>query len=81
MDSMPEKCGDPGPCLVTCPINGVQFMDSMCGLGACVSIMSLSIYEVFKNGLPSKIDEVLPVTRGHLENMKKNWKYQPLYTH
>ncbi|XP_057734097.1 uncharacterized protein LOC130949371 [Arachis stenosperma] len=27
MDGVPEKCGDPGPCLVTCIIDGVQFVD------------------------------------------------------
>ncbi|XP_016163332.1 uncharacterized protein LOC107605902 [Arachis ipaensis] len=48
MGDIPEKCGNPGPCLVTCTIDGVQFVDCMCDLGACVSIMSLSIYEVLK---------------------------------
>ncbi|XP_020972536.1 uncharacterized protein LOC110269193 [Arachis ipaensis] len=48
MDDVPEKCGDPDPCLVTCTIDGVEFVDSMCDLGACVSIMPLSVYEVLK---------------------------------
>nr|XP_025652843.1 uncharacterized protein LOC112748818 [Arachis hypogaea] len=48
MGGMPEKCGDPGPCLVTCTIDGVQFVDCMYDLGACVSIMPLSVYEVLK---------------------------------
>ena len=47
IDDMPEKCGNPGPCLVTCTIDGVEFVDCMCDLGACVSIMPLSVYEVF----------------------------------
>ncbi|XP_057763536.1 uncharacterized protein LOC130983700 [Arachis stenosperma] len=42
---LPEKCNDPGPCLVTYLIGGTKFMDCMCDLGACVSIMPLSIYE------------------------------------
>ncbi|XP_016164888.1 uncharacterized protein LOC107607445 [Arachis ipaensis] len=42
---LPEKCNDPGPCLVTCLIGGIKFMDCMCDLGACLSIMSLPIYE------------------------------------
>ncbi|XP_025678069.1 uncharacterized protein [Arachis hypogaea] len=42
---IPEKCNDPGPCLVTCLIGGMKFMDCMCDLGACVSIMPLPIYE------------------------------------
>ncbi|XP_057746226.1 uncharacterized protein LOC130965483 [Arachis stenosperma] len=42
---IPEKCNDPGPCLVTCLIGGVKFTDCICDLGACVSIMPLPIYE------------------------------------
>ncbi|XP_016173155.1 uncharacterized protein LOC107615620 [Arachis ipaensis] len=42
---IPEKCNDPGPCLVTCLIGGIKFTDCMCDLGACVSIMPLPIYE------------------------------------
>ncbi|XP_025647711.1 uncharacterized protein [Arachis hypogaea] len=48
MGSIPEKCVDPGPCLVSCVIDGVQFVDCMCDLGACVSIMSLSVYHLLK---------------------------------
>ncbi|XP_016167545.1 uncharacterized protein LOC107609990 [Arachis ipaensis] len=40
-----KKCNDPSPCLVTCVIGGMEFMDCMCDLGACVSIMPLPIYE------------------------------------
>ncbi|XP_072076652.1 uncharacterized protein [Arachis hypogaea] len=43
MGAIPEKCGDPSPCLVTCTIDGVQFLDCMCDLGACVNIMPLSV--------------------------------------
>ncbi|XP_016185508.1 uncharacterized protein LOC107627168 [Arachis ipaensis] len=48
MGALPEKCDDPGPCMVTCTVNGVQFVDFMCDLGACVSIMPLSVYQVLK---------------------------------
>ncbi|XP_016165060.1 uncharacterized protein LOC107607643 [Arachis ipaensis] len=48
MGAIPEKYGDPGPCMVTCTIGGVQFVDCMCDLGACVSIMPLSIYDALK---------------------------------
>ncbi|XP_016191963.1 uncharacterized protein LOC107632829 [Arachis ipaensis] len=48
MDDVPEKCGDPGPCLVTCTTDGVESVDYKCNLGACVSIMPLSVYEVLK---------------------------------
>ncbi|XP_015947403.1 uncharacterized protein LOC107472390 [Arachis duranensis] len=46
--ALPEKCDDLGPCMVTCTVNGVQFIDCMCDLGACVSIMPLSVYRVLK---------------------------------
>nr|XP_025678761.1 uncharacterized protein LOC112778680 [Arachis hypogaea] len=42
---IPEKYNDPDPYLVTCLIGGIKFMDCMCDLGACVSIMPLPIYE------------------------------------
>ncbi|XP_015961482.1 uncharacterized protein LOC107485458 [Arachis duranensis] len=48
MGTLPEKCDDPGPCMVTCTVNGVQFRYCMCDLGACVSIMPLSVYRVLK---------------------------------
>ncbi|XP_015970241.1 uncharacterized protein LOC107493698 [Arachis duranensis] len=48
MGALPEKCDDPGPCMVTCTVNGVQFLDCMCDLGACVSIMPLSVYKELK---------------------------------
>ncbi|XP_072078095.1 uncharacterized protein [Arachis hypogaea] len=44
MKPIPEKFGDPGPCLVSCRIGGVIFHDYMCDLGACVSIMPFSIF-------------------------------------
>ncbi|KAL4391072.1 hypothetical protein AHAS_Ahas03G0208500 [Arachis hypogaea] len=40
-----EKCNDPGSCLVTFLIGGMKFIDCMCDLRACVSIMQLPIYE------------------------------------
>ncbi|XP_025652445.1 uncharacterized protein [Arachis hypogaea] len=46
--AIPEKCVDPGPCLVSCIIDGVQFIDCMCDLGAYVSIMSLFVYHILK---------------------------------
>nr|XP_025625334.1 uncharacterized protein LOC112717551 [Arachis hypogaea] len=40
-----EKCNDPSPCLVTCLIGGIKFMDCMCDLEACVSTMPLPVYQ------------------------------------
>nr|XP_025664918.1 uncharacterized protein LOC112763476 [Arachis hypogaea] len=48
MGSIPEKCVDPSPCLVSCVIDGVQFIYCMCDLGACISIMPLSVYHLLK---------------------------------
>ncbi|XP_057734224.1 uncharacterized protein LOC130949559 [Arachis stenosperma] len=45
LGAIPEKYGDPGPCMVTCTIGGAQFIDCMCDLGACVSIMPLYVYD------------------------------------
>ncbi|XP_016164761.1 uncharacterized protein LOC107607307 [Arachis ipaensis] len=53
MGAIPEKCGDPGPCLFSCTIRGNQFIDCKCDLGACVSIMPLSVYDEL-NLLPLK---------------------------
>ncbi|XP_072071953.1 uncharacterized protein [Arachis hypogaea] len=48
MGAILEKYVDSGTCLVSCVIDGVQFIDCMCELSACVSIMPLSIYHVLK---------------------------------
>ncbi|XP_057747108.1 uncharacterized protein LOC130966337 [Arachis stenosperma] len=50
MGDIAEKYSDPGPCMVTCTIDGIQIFDCMCDLGACVSIMPLSVYDAL--GLP-----------------------------
>ncbi|XP_025625989.1 uncharacterized protein [Arachis hypogaea] len=44
MKPIPEKFGDPRPCLVSCRIGGVVFHDCMCDLGAYVSIMPFSVF-------------------------------------
>ncbi|XP_015958043.1 uncharacterized protein LOC107482154 [Arachis duranensis] len=48
MGALLEKCDNLGPCLVTCTVDGVQFLDCMCDLGACVSIMPLSVYCILR---------------------------------
>ncbi|XP_057760402.1 uncharacterized protein LOC130980773 [Arachis stenosperma] len=48
MGDIPEKCSDPGPCMVNCTIAGVIFYECMCDLGACISIMPLSIYDTLR---------------------------------
>ncbi|XP_015949436.1 uncharacterized protein LOC107474323 [Arachis duranensis] len=48
MGALPEKCVDLGPCIVTCTVDGVQFLNCMCDLGTCVSIMPLTVYRLLK---------------------------------
>ncbi|XP_015949310.1 uncharacterized protein LOC107474225 [Arachis duranensis] len=48
MGALSEKCDDLGPCMVTCTVDGVQFLDCMCDLGACVSIIPLSVYRILR---------------------------------
>ncbi|KAL4337230.1 hypothetical protein AHAS_Ahas12G0089400 [Arachis hypogaea] len=44
MEPIPKKYGDSGPCLVSYYIGGRTFHDCMCDLGACISIIPLSIF-------------------------------------
>ncbi|XP_025678743.1 uncharacterized protein [Arachis hypogaea] len=48
MDAILEKCGNRDPCMVTCNIGGMHFVDCMCDLNACVSIRPLSVYDALK---------------------------------
>ncbi|XP_057745445.1 uncharacterized protein LOC130963331 [Arachis stenosperma] len=48
MGDIAEKCSDPGPCMVTCTIDGTQIFYCMCDLGACVSIIPLSLYDALR---------------------------------
>ncbi|MED6166130.1 hypothetical protein PIB30_105981 [Stylosanthes scabra] len=38
-EEVPVKCEDPGPCLVTCKIKGVEVQECLCDPGACSSVM------------------------------------------
>jgi len=48
MGAIPEKCGDLGPYMVTCTIGCVHIFDCVCDLGACVTIMPLSVYDALR---------------------------------
>ncbi|MED6174521.1 hypothetical protein PIB30_069863 [Stylosanthes scabra] len=54
------KCEDPGPCLVTSKIRGVDIPECLCDLGACGNVMPYALYETLDLG---KITEVFHVTR------------------
>ncbi|MED6164351.1 hypothetical protein PIB30_089040, partial [Stylosanthes scabra] len=45
-EEVPIKCGDPGPCLVTCNIRGISIPDCLCDHGACRNIMPFEVYEL-----------------------------------
>ncbi|MED6119923.1 hypothetical protein PIB30_016303 [Stylosanthes scabra] len=38
------KCEDPGPCLVTCDVRGINIPECLCDSGACVSVMPYELY-------------------------------------
>ncbi|MED6172856.1 hypothetical protein PIB30_053785 [Stylosanthes scabra] len=44
-EEIPAKCADPGPCLVTCKIRGIEIPECMCDPGACGSVMPFELYE------------------------------------
>ncbi|MED6152380.1 hypothetical protein PIB30_091512 [Stylosanthes scabra] len=49
-EEVPIKCGDLGPCLVTCRIRGVSIPDCLCDPGACGNIMPFEVYELLDLG-------------------------------
>ncbi|MED6156314.1 hypothetical protein PIB30_013346 [Stylosanthes scabra] len=36
---LPVKCQDPGPCLVTCEVRGINIPDCLCDPGACANVV------------------------------------------
>ncbi|MED6224221.1 hypothetical protein PIB30_081791, partial [Stylosanthes scabra] len=57
-EEVPIKCGDSGPCLVTCKIRGVSIPDCLCDPGACGNIMPFEVYELLDLGPLKKSREV-----------------------
>ncbi|MED6211620.1 hypothetical protein PIB30_075496 [Stylosanthes scabra] len=55
---MSVKCEDPGPCLVTSKIRGVDIPECLCDLGACGNIMPYALYETLDLGPLKKSKEV-----------------------
>ncbi|MED6213628.1 hypothetical protein PIB30_095198 [Stylosanthes scabra] len=49
-EEIPVKCEDPGPCLVTCKIRGLEIPECMCDHGACGSVMPFELYETLDLG-------------------------------
>ncbi|MED6188463.1 hypothetical protein PIB30_086155, partial [Stylosanthes scabra] len=42
---IPVKCEDPGPCLVTCKIRGVDVRECLCDPGTCGNVMPYALYD------------------------------------
>ncbi|MED6196155.1 hypothetical protein PIB30_044654, partial [Stylosanthes scabra] len=55
---IPIKCEDPGPCLVTCKIRGVDIPECLCDPGACGNVMPYVLYETLDLGPLKKSKEV-----------------------
>ncbi|MED6151632.1 hypothetical protein PIB30_084344 [Stylosanthes scabra] len=55
---MPAKCEDPGPCLVTSKIRGVDIPECLCDPGACGNVMPYALYETLDLGPLKKSKEV-----------------------
>jgi hypothetical protein len=50
MNELPKKLDDPGKFAVPCSIGNIRFKHVICNLGASVSLMSKSIYEMIGVG-------------------------------
>ncbi|MED6172761.1 hypothetical protein PIB30_052987 [Stylosanthes scabra] len=59
---LPVKCEDPGPCLVTCEIRGINIRDCLCDLGACASVMSYELYVLLDLGPLKTTNDVFTTT-------------------
>ncbi|MED6184538.1 hypothetical protein PIB30_048304 [Stylosanthes scabra] len=57
-EEVPIKCNDPGPCLVTCKIKGVEVRECLCDPGACSSVMPYVLYKFLKLGTLKKTKEI-----------------------
>ncbi|MED6211826.1 hypothetical protein PIB30_077315 [Stylosanthes scabra] len=55
---MPVKCEDPGPCLVTSKIQGVDILECLCDLGSCSNVMPYTLYETLDLSPLKKSKEV-----------------------
>ncbi|MED6210661.1 hypothetical protein PIB30_066285 [Stylosanthes scabra] len=55
---MPVKCEDPGPCLVTCKIRGVDIPECLCDSGACGNVMPYALSKTLDLGPLKKSKEV-----------------------
>ncbi|MED6138916.1 hypothetical protein PIB30_079044 [Stylosanthes scabra] len=61
-EEVPVKCEDPGPCLVTCKINGVEVRECLCDSGAYSSVMPYKLYKFLKLGPLKKTKEIFTIT-------------------
>ncbi|MED6210207.1 hypothetical protein PIB30_062001 [Stylosanthes scabra] len=71
-EEIPVKCEDPGPCLVTCKIRGVDILDCLCNLRACGSVMPFELYEALDLCPLKKSNEVFTMVDGTKEEDLKS---------
>ncbi|MED6211994.1 hypothetical protein PIB30_078883 [Stylosanthes scabra] len=58
---IPVKCEDPGPCLVTCKIQGVDIPECLCNPGACVAEIAENVMvNVGKLTIPADFHVIRP---------------------
>ncbi|XP_021767611.1 uncharacterized protein LOC110732000 [Chenopodium quinoa] len=76
MNKMPPKLKDPGNSTIPCAINKIQIDNTLCDLGASVSLMTYSVYQRLELGelLPSKItlqlaDRSIKIPKGKVEDV------------
>ncbi|MED6152749.1 hypothetical protein PIB30_094993, partial [Stylosanthes scabra] len=55
---IPVKCEDPGPCLVTCKIRGVDVRECLCDPGAYGNVMPYALYDTLDLGPLKKSKDI-----------------------
>ncbi|MED6222177.1 hypothetical protein PIB30_061825 [Stylosanthes scabra] len=68
---IPIKFEDPGPCLVTCKIRGVDIRECLCDHGACESVMPFELYETLELGSLKKSKEVFTMVDASLVSVAR----------
>ncbi|MED6198580.1 hypothetical protein PIB30_067767 [Stylosanthes scabra] len=63
---IPIKCEDPGPCLVTCKIRGVDIRECLCDPRTCGSVMPFELYETLDLGPLKKSKEVFTMVNASI---------------
>ncbi|MED6124103.1 hypothetical protein PIB30_055956 [Stylosanthes scabra] len=68
-EEVPVKCNDPGPCLVTCKIKGVEVRECLCDPRACSSVMPYELYKFLKLGTLKETKEIFTTADASVESV------------